>query len=124
MTHLTVTKTREYVWRIGPFGNASLSSHNHITCWHVDNAKTGNRFEGGHKQGNNCQSGSAVFARKKDAKAWADGFMAAEAGRIEFRAVQTGKVPINLDALIDGMDGEQREYFKAGAYAFANDRFN
>lgn len=119
MSNFTITKTREYVWRIGPFGDSALSSHNHITCWHVED-ESGNRIAGGHSQGSNCRSGEAVFARKKDAKAWADGYAAAEAGRVELKSTRFGPIPVGVREHTKHLDGQASENFFAGAHAYAN----
>lgn len=78
---LVVTKTREYLWRLYCWNQHA--DHNWVTCWHVEDADTGEQLAGGHDRGNNTRSGSANLPRKKDAAAWRDGYLAAQAGELD-----------------------------------------
>lgn len=62
-----------YIWRIYCWG--SHAGHNHVACWYVYDAE-GKRVAGGYSSGNNTRSGSVHIARRKDAKAWVDGYLA------------------------------------------------
>lgn len=62
-----------YLWRIYCWG--SHADHNNVACWYVYDAE-GKRVAGGYRSGNNCKSGSVDLARRKDAKAWVDGYLA------------------------------------------------
>jgi hypothetical protein len=62
-----------YIWRIYSWG--SHAGHNHVACWYVLDAE-GKRVTGGYTSGNNTRSGTVDLARRKDAKAWVDGFCA------------------------------------------------
>lgn len=62
-----------YIWRIYCWGQ--FAGHNYVPCWYVYNAE-GKRVAGGYDSGNNTRSGSANLARRKDAKAWIDGWHA------------------------------------------------
>ncbi|EMY3672604.1 hypothetical protein [Pseudomonas aeruginosa] len=59
---------RMYCWR-------QHAGHAYVACWYVYDAE-GNRVAGGYDGGNNTRSGSVHIARRKDAKAWVDGFHA------------------------------------------------
>ena len=72
--NLTITKTREYVWRVVNFGNdAHMAS---ITAWNIVDANTGTIVFGGVTQGNNTKSGVAELPRRKDALAVIEGYQA------------------------------------------------
>ncbi|EQM71634.1 hypothetical protein QYE80_21480 [Pseudomonas tohonis] len=62
-----------YIWRIHCWGQ--FADHNHVPCWYVYDAN-GKCVAGGYDSGNNTRSGSANIPRRKDAKAWVDGFHA------------------------------------------------
>lgn len=62
-----------YIWRSYCWG--AHYDHAHVACWYVYNL-AGQRVAGGFSAGNNTRSGSAHIARRKDAKAWVDGFKA------------------------------------------------
>ena len=62
-----------YIWRL--YCWAQFANHSHVPCWYVYDA-TGKRVAGGYDAGNNTRSGSANLARRKDAKAWVDGWHA------------------------------------------------
>lgn len=62
-----------YIWRIYCWG--SHAGHNYVACWYVFDAD-GKRVTGGYSSGNNTRSGTVDLARRKDAKAWVDGFLA------------------------------------------------
>lgn len=115
-TNLTIEKTREYVWRIGPFGNRALSSHNWITAWHVVDADSGKRIAGGHSQGNNSQSGYARISRRKDARGFIAGYLAAERGEVVFKGMHN--YPSNARDLLKTRDEQELEHFIWGAQHF------
>lgn len=76
MPTLQVVKTVEYVWRVYNFG--SDASHNHIDVWWVLSINENGPDEvlaGGYTQGNNTKSGSAMIERRRDAMAWARGYL-------------------------------------------------
>lgn len=83
MRNLEITKTREYVWCLRNFRQDA--GFTHITCWHVIDADTGEMVVGGHRRGSNSQSGKAYIPRKKDAKAFIEGYHAAENGEVSIR---------------------------------------
>lgn len=62
-----------YIWRIYCWG--SHANHNHVACWYVFDVD-GKRMTGGYTSGNNTKSGTVDFPRRKDAKAWVDGYLA------------------------------------------------
>lgn len=68
-----IENTPAYIWRIYCWG--SHAGHNHVACWYVFDAE-GKRVTGGFTPGNNTRSGSVDLARRKDAKAWVDGYCA------------------------------------------------
>lgn len=68
-----ITNEPAYIWRTYCWG--SHAGHNHVPCWYVQDA-TGKRVVGGFYAGNNTRSGYANVPRRKDAKAWVDGFLA------------------------------------------------
>ena len=68
-----IVNTPAYIWRIYCWG--SHAGHNHVACWYVFDAE-GKRVTGGFTSGNNTRSGTVDLARRKDAKAWVDGYCA------------------------------------------------
>lgn len=68
-----IENTPAYIWRIYCWG--SHAGHNHVACWYVFDAE-GKRVTGGYTSGNNTRSGTVDLARRKDAKAWVDGYCA------------------------------------------------
>ncbi|HBO2241647.1 hypothetical protein [Pseudomonas aeruginosa] len=68
-----IENERAYIWRTYCWG--SHAGHNWVACWYVYDAH-GKRVAGGYDSGNNTRSGSAHMARRKDAKAWVDGYHA------------------------------------------------
>ena len=110
---LKIEKTREYVWRVFHFGSGA--HHNWITCWHVVDADTGERLTGGYSQGNNTRSGYAEIERKKDAKAFIDGYEAATRGEVNYTSGHIGPYVRLTKEQRRGLDSEQQEQFKHGA---------
>lgn len=62
-----------YIWRTYCWG--SHAGHNYVDCWYVFDAQ-GRKVAGGYDAGNNTRSGKANLARRKDARAWVDGWHA------------------------------------------------
>ena len=62
-----------YLWRSYCWG--SHYDHANVACWYVYDTE-GKRVAGGYDSGNNTRSGSVHIARRKDAKAWVDGYLA------------------------------------------------
>lgn len=134
---LQVVKTREYVWRTYNFG--SDASHNYIDVWwvlKVDDDGTEEVMAGGYTQGSNTKSGMAMIPRRRDAMAWARGFMVGiEADESDLRLndfpLYLGKNPYRATSESVGRvfqpgnrlvnyfgrkyDGEEAESFQAGA---------
>jgi len=76
---LSVVKKEAYVWGLSNFGQHE--HHRHIPCWYVINSETQEVLTGGFSRGNNTRSGKADIPRRKDAKAWMEGYQAALAGK-------------------------------------------
>ncbi len=74
--NLIIVKKPAYVWRVNSLGMGEHFAH--IPCWYVVDADTNEIIEGGYRSGNNYQSGSAYMPRKKEAKAFIDGYNAQE----------------------------------------------
>ncbi|MBJ2286643.1 MULTISPECIES: hypothetical protein [Bacteria] len=68
-----IVNTPAYIWRIYCWG--SHAGHNNVACWYVFDAE-GKQVTGGYTAGNNTRSGTVDMARRKDAKAWVDGYCA------------------------------------------------
>ncbi len=74
--NLVAKKKEAYVWRVNSLG---MGEHfNHIPCWYVVDKDTDEVISGGYNSGSNYQSGSANIPRRKDAKAFIDGYNAAQ----------------------------------------------
>lgn len=102
-----------YVWRMHCWN--AHADHNHIACWYVFDAD-GKRVAGGYSSGNNTQSGSAHIARRKDAKAWVDGYLAYHHEPENRKALANGTV-VHATSYGDVSccrDEREREAFDAG----------
>lgn len=73
---LKIVKKEAYVWRVNSLGMGE--HHGYIPCWYVVDKNTDEIISGGYRSGNNYQSGTANIPRKKDAKAFIDGYLADE----------------------------------------------
>jgi hypothetical protein len=76
--NLKVVKTEEYMWR-----SYCWNQHHgyaYVTCWWVRDADTDELILGGYNNGNNTRSGSVFIERKRDAKAFIDGYSAFHKG--------------------------------------------
>lgn len=71
---LKIEKRQDYIWKCYCFG--SHYNMDHAVSWYVVDADTGEVMDGGCQSGNNTHSGHVYNERKKDAKAWLDGFLA------------------------------------------------
>lgn len=69
-----IYKVRAYVWRL--YCWSQFANYAYIDSWIVRDAETGKHLYGGHRSGNNTSSGYALLARRKDAKAFVDGYVA------------------------------------------------
>lgn len=68
-----IEKEPAYVWRLTCF--RQFADFSWIACWYVYDAE-GKRVAGGYDSGSNVRSGQANIPRRKDAKAWVDGYLA------------------------------------------------
>lgn len=107
-----------YIWRMYCF--KQHAGHSHVACWYVQDAQ-GKQVAGGYDAGNNTRSGSAKLARRKDAKAWIDGFHAyqdePDSRKTVGRYVVHG--PSYASSSRDhGRDDDQQAWFEEG-YQFA-----
>tara|TARA_B100000700_G_scaffold311500_2_gene393773 strand:+ start:188191 stop:188691 length:501 start_codon:yes stop_codon:yes gene_type:complete len=69
-SEIFVVNKPAYVWRVNSLGMGE--HHGYIPCWYIVD-RDGNVLDGGYQSGNNCRSGKANYARKKDAMAVAMG---------------------------------------------------
>jgi len=102
-----------YVWRM--YCWHSHAGHNHIPCWYVFDAE-GKQVTGGYDSGNNTRSGSADIPRRKDAKAWIDGYLAYKnepENRQETAHGHCFYTPATK-ARLKGYDHEQQQFFDGG----------
>lgn len=102
-----------YVWRMHCFRQDA--GHNHIACWYVSDAE-GKRVAGGYSAGNNTQSGRADLARRKDAKAWVNGYLAYH-NEPENRVITANGIAVHgpsYSTHIPGQDHDERSAFDCG----------
>lgn len=102
-----------YVWRMHCWN--AHADHNWIACWYVFDAE-GKRVTGGYDSGNNTRSGSAGIPRRKDAKAWIDGYLAYRSepeNRKETAAGHCFYLPAT-ERRLKGYDHEQQQFFDSG----------
>ncbi len=109
----TIDKEHAYVWRVVLWG--SSSHHNWIPAWSVrDESKR--VVLGGHFQGNNTKSGYANVPRRKDAKAWVDGFRSFHDEPKERRVTVRGEIVHSSthELRTDGRDEGEQAFFESG----------
>ncbi|MBH3307942.1 hypothetical protein I5P84_00550 [Pseudomonas mosselii] len=99
-----------YIWRIYCWG--AHSGHNHVACWYVLDAE-GKRLAGGYDAGNNTRSGRANIPRRKDAKAWIDGWHAF-LGEPQHRKCAGHGFVYGASYGAPGVDSEMRANFDEG----------
>lgn len=102
-----------YVWRM--YCWHAHSGHNHIACWYVFDEE-GKQVAGGYNSGNNTRSGYADIPRRKDAKAWIDGYLAYKnepENRQETAHGHCFYLPATK-ARLKGYDHEQQQFFDGG----------
>jgi hypothetical protein len=100
-----------YIWRTYCWG--SHAGHNHVACWYVFNAE-GKRVTGGYTSGNNTRSGSVDLARRKDAKAWVDGYCAYRDEPEHREICANGTAVYAPTYALHALDTEQQASFDAG----------
>lgn len=107
-----------YVWRVHAWGMGE--NHNYIPCWYVIDKDTNEIILGGFNSGNNFQSGSAYIPRRKDAKAFIQGFLASDDDTNPHADVE--KVKVNLGSVgyfdykrtLKGADKETEAFWESG----------
>jgi len=72
--NLVIEKRQDYIWKCYNFGHDYNMDFQ--TSWYVVDTDTNTVMDGGCHSGNNTKSGHVLNERKKDAKAWLDGFNA------------------------------------------------
>lgn len=115
---LIVVKKPAYVWRVHSWGLGE--NFNHIPCWYVIDKNTDEIIAGGYHSGSNVQSGRAFIPRKKDAKAFIDGYLSAkEAANPHsefergFEAIGNYRIPTNK-RVFKGADDETEAFWDEG----------
>lgn len=108
-----ISNERAYVWRLALWG--SCAHHNWIASWHIEDSE-GKRVAGGHYSGNNTKSGFADIPRRKDAKAWVDGYRAYHDNPSDRRTAHNGHTVHRSteEWKRDGRDEDQQAFFESG----------
>ena len=104
-----------YLWRIYCWGQHA--DHSNVACWYVYDAD-GKRVAGGFTSGNNTRSGSVYIPRRKDAKAWVDGYLAYHNEPENRKVLRNGCAvhePTYCNPCPGRSEGEQQA-FEAGYY--------
>ncbi|PSV00343.1 hypothetical protein [Photobacterium kishitanii] len=116
--NLVAIKKEAYVWRVHSLGMGATL--NHIPCWYVVDKDTDEVLAGGYKSGHNCQSGNADIPRRKDARAFIDGYNAEVDSSNPHKDVTRTIVMFgsyampNYERTIKGADSETESWWEYG----------
>lgn len=102
-----------YIWRIYCWG--AHAGHNHVSCWYVFDME-GKKISGGYTSGNNTRSGAVDLARRKDAKAWIDGYCAYRDEPENRQVCPSGLIVYAPTYGQNCSDTQMRESFDAGYF--------